>query len=91
MKRLIHKVAVLELPGTLEIPVPGDSIHVLSVNDGECWYEFTYQELMERQQKIEFLTAWTGEPFDLPVDFKFVGTTRIGTVVVHLYWRLVGE
>jgi hypothetical protein len=88
MKRMIYKVSTLDVPGTWEVPVPGDSIRVLSVDNGECWYEFTYQELLERQQTIEFLTAWTGEAFDLPVDFNFVGTTKVGPLVVHLYWRL---
>jgi hypothetical protein len=85
MIRVIHKTPLFDMPGSWTVTVPGGDVEVIYVEGGQAWYEFTPDNVVVTE--VVFLAVWTGVEFEKSDAFNYAGTCRMGSLVVHLYWR----
>lgn len=97
---VIHKV-VINKPGLTVLDIPIHSPHVLScgMSKGQVcvWYQredlevgcFSIGDARSSvlKTRVEILTAMTGESFDLPPGFKFLGTVDFDGIIIHIYTK----
>lgn len=97
---VIHKLTINKL-GRLVLDVPIHAPKALScgVSRGEVcvWYEREDMELgylslgdtesSALKTQVEILAVMTGESFELPPGFKFLGTVDFDGIIIHIYTK----
>ena len=97
---VIHKLTINK-PGRLVLDVPTHAPKALScgVSRGEVcvWYEredieLGYLSLGDTEStalktQVEIIAVLTGESFELPPGFKFLGTVDFDGIIIHIYTK----
>lgn len=85
MKSVIHKHTLRLGLNTIDVPAHFDVLSVgLDPNDHLCMWYRRHPENSNPYQ-VKFLVVFTGEPFDISVQDKFIGTVLCNSLVFHIY------
>ncbi len=85
--RVVYKFFLQSQPGQFGLAIPRhfEVLKIEAQYDNVVLWALIHPEV--QPEPVHFLAVWTGQPFELPAGFNYIGTTSVNNLVVHYFMR----